>query len=367
MRRINYFFLALAFSSCAYDDLFPTIKGYETSWEYDLREYYPSPWTPPPSVDYLQVYKIIKSENGSFIVVARNGTPPYFGEGFILTKLSASGSVIKDVKIKTPYGIVSNTTINGNILLYHGDTLTTYNSELSLVSNLVMSFGNEFHELRTIEGTNIFMTLYKNSKPVLVDYDQAGKELWEIPFASLGCMCSTFLNLCLNHNNVAVVSVPVESDTVKVFYVHAADGTPIWNRRFLRSSTHLEGYSVTPVWTANILTMISQANNGKDIRVISLDDEIETKVLKAGLPEGSVIQKAIVSKDGGILIGISTNNSVDVANFRLIKVNRIKKIEWEGAFYQLGVDSLSDIVELENGLVITVTGKGYITALSPSY
>lgn len=364
MRILGFLVVVSTLSLVSCSDEYPQlITKYEAKWELNLVENYPSSIQFPNNL--LSTYKLINT--GNHLLVVSN----LLTDG-VVTKVSYEGEVVDDL-ILSGVGYSAAVTLNRSkevMILYQNqqskDQIDKYDANLNKLATTMLDFGTGFQTTMALGESAIFKHMHKNSKDVLASYSFDGSLLWEAPFYDLGCGGS-HIKLLFNDRSLSVVAESYP-DSIKLSQLDMATGRVQWNKLLMKQSVLPESGLISSAWTTlGKLALLGTSQSGERIGVAFYNKKVESKFMNLDLTYGTSITRVLPTNDGGLLLGLVSDVSLESVNFKLLKLDSEGNPGWIGSFYYPGYDYIADMVELNDGTIIVLSGKGYLMALAPVY
>ena len=311
---------------------------------------------------------------GDILVSTANYTNDGYTSRFV--KLDASGSILQEASFNG-YLAYPQVLADGRIVSL-SDSLRIFTSDLQ---QLPVS-GKPFDRfgLMTYTPEVMIYTDYTSNSMALAAYDYTGNQLWSKPARALGCGGNSMRIEPLAPNaGMFTRSIGQNTDTLRFSVFTIGEGKPVWSKTYLGSSF----FGSTDPDALNRISVSSLLWKpaGESVWIFGADaaDEkiLVRSVSRDGIgrkftadlsahPFGS-LPKGLRTIDGGFLFGLNGDLTSDAYAYRLAKSDGRGNIGWVGTFTTLGIDFLVDMLELDDGTVIVMTGQGYVTAYRPQY
>ena len=344
------------------------IQKYSVIWDIQSRQ----PDGLNPLLSYSSSLRLMPG--GDILVSTANYTNDEYTTRFL--KLDASGSILQEASFKG-YSAYPQVLDDGRIVSL-SDSLRVFTSGLQPL--LVSPKPFERFGLMAYTPEVMIYTDYTSSSMSLASYDYTGNQLWSKPARALGCGGNSMRIEPLAPNaGMFTRSIGQNSDTLRFSVFSIEDGKPVWSKTYLGSSFFgtSDPDALSRIGVSSLLWM----PRGESVWIFGADaaDEkiLVRSVSRDGIgrkftidliahPFGS-LPKGLRTVDGGFLFGLNGDLTSDAYAYRLAKSDGRGNIGWVGTFTTLGIDFLVDMLELEDGTVIVMTGLGTVTAYRPQY
>ena len=293
------------------------------------------------------------------------------GDGYAtrFLKVTPEGMVSKEATVDGYAGFPVIAT-DGTIVAL-SDSLRRFSTDLEPISVYARGLGR-FGMLAFNDELMLYSD-YMLSSMALAAYDFSGNQLWSKPARAMGCGGNLMLIDMLGPNaGMFARSVGPETDTLRFSAFRLSDGKSLWTKTYM--SDKLFGPNpVAPrlVWKPEAQAAWVFAGDGvaEKIHVRSISrDGIGTKFTAdlSGHPFEGLLE-GFRTVDNGFLFGLNGNLITDAYAYRLAKTDARGNVGWVGTFTTPGIDFLVDMLELQDGTVIVLTGRGTVSAYKPQY
>jgi hypothetical protein len=341
------------------------ITKYSQKWELDLLTQSTST---SGQRSTFESYNLTDTKDG--IIVTSTITKGESLTDGIYTKISYDGALTKDlIRLGGGFTRLTVDTESNIAMLGLSNTLFIYDRDLNFLSSRALDFGSGFQHTLSFGPSHVYNHRHVNGVQTITKFNWSGDIEWESPYKYIGCGGST---IYLTYQGMQNITLYAESypDSLKLSQLNAGTGKKAWSKLILKNEIFTDfGYIIMNMNYQGEAILATLNSNGL-LQVAYYEDKkgkIRTQTPDVAFTKGSGLVKLLPTQDGGVLLGINANSTVDSFNYKLVKLDRNGNAGWVGTFNQVGLDTIVDLIELKDGTIIVLTQKGYIQALTPQY
>lgn len=361
------FFVLVALLSCDSDEPVPLIRKYTLEKDSDLlfQKYQGDNLFPLSKEQFAGLHV---NADGSLLVVHTD----YSAGRFTVSHLSSSFDFIGSKDFNETVGYVSRAD-NGELVVQSTQgsnwLIRTLDQSITATSTHTIPIPNYFVRF-TVNETDYYMVEYNSGSATMTKYNGKGEQQWKKLLSEFAINFNVRQVFAENSDAFFLASENPANDSLTIARVNNQNGALIWSSRYLKTE-------LTESGVVNYLLPSSNGDlflNGTDVadpgivhlsRINNKGSVIQKR--KVTLPDGTDSQAGpmLEETDGGVLVGLATDWTKEVASFRLLKTDSKLNGGWVGSFTQIASGTITGIRKLLTGEVIVLTSNGHLYRLKP--